>query len=73
MIRIEWDNSLPPTKTLTEIERWDEWFKLVGLYGEWKSIKEYYLNDEKKQLMWASIMELNRISAEMEKNQCQEQ
>ena len=64
MLKIVWDNKLPPTPTPpTEIERWDHWFGLVGLSKEWAVVKEQFPDDTQRQLVWAKVMELNRISA----------
>ena len=45
-----------------EIKRWDEWFALpgVGLLKKWDVIKEEFPDDQ-GQVMWARIIESNRI------------
>ena len=64
MLKIVWDDKLPPTPAPpTEIERWDQWFGLVGLSKEWAVVKEQFPNDNRKLITWAKVMELNRISA----------
>ena len=49
------------------IEHWDEWFALVGLMKDWAVVKDQFPGDVNRQLAWAQIMELNRITAETEK------
>lgn len=52
----------------SEILRWDEWFGIVGLTKEWEVVKGQFPGDIPRQVRWAQIMELNRISQETDKN-----
>lgn len=48
-----------------EMQRWNEWFPLVGFAEEWETIKGACDTDAER-IGWARIMELNRIDAVME-------
>ncbi len=50
-----------------KIKQWDEWFALVGMVEEWNVVKEQFPDDVRRQLVWAGIMELNRITIETDK------
>ena len=45
------------------IDSFGKWFAIVGMAKEWDIIKEQFPDDPKRQLMWARIIEMNRISA----------
>lgn len=53
-------NGLFPTEA--DIQKWDEWFALVGKSREWGVVKELFPDDLCKQIIWARIMEMNRLS-----------
>ena len=50
-----------------QVAQWDQWFATVGMAKEWATIKDLFPDDPKKQLVWAGIIEMNRISAAAEK------
>lgn len=59
MVKVVWDASIPPSPT--SIQRWDEWFALVGLTEAWEVVKVNF-EDEQQRLNWAAMIELTRIS-----------
>jgi hypothetical protein len=64
VVKIVWDDTLPSTSISipeSEIDRWDRWFPLVGLSGEWEAIKAVVTEDEVR-CNWARILELNRLA-----------
>ncbi len=48
-----------------ELRRWDEWFEIVGLTEAWGHVKDNV--PRAGWTNWASMIELERIDAEVEK------
>lgn len=68
---VRWDNTLPPLLDPESVEgriaRWDDWFAAVGLLSVWNLVKLTHPNDLHLQLMWANVIELNRIQVIVDK------
>lgn len=66
MFKIEWDDT-PISPEKTPVQKWDEWFALVGLTDVWVFLKNVFADDHDRLMMWASIIELDRICTANEK------